>query len=707
MKKNLLYIFLLLLLSGNLFAQLEIPTSFDLRNVEGQNYITTVKNQRGGTCWTFGSMASIESNLLVTQNWTSAGELGEPALAEYHLDWWNGFNQNNNDDADPPTGGGLTVHEGGDYLMTAAYISRGEGTVRDIDGQLFSYPPERKASDYRYYYVRDIEFYTAGPNLENIDFIKTQLMTEGAISTALSWSGFYDFLSNTFYQPVISELEPTHAVAIVGWDDNKYTKAPAPGAWLCKNSWGTGWGDGGYFWVSFYDKHMSQHPEMGAVSFQNVEPMIYDNIYYHDYHGWRETKEDCTEAFNAFIAEQDEQLTAVSFYTATNDVDYIVKVYDNYISGELQDELAIKSGTIDYTGFHTIELDIPVELTQDNDFYIYLSLSDGGMPFDRTSDIPVLLGASYRVIVISAANPGESYYFSDGSWVDFQEYDLTSNFCIKGLTIVDSDGDGINDIIDNCPNSLGGDPDQTDSDGDFIGDLCDECPLDFDNDGDGDGLCANEDNCSDVPNENQLDGDNDGVGDACDNCMADENPGQVDSDGDGLGDVCDICPFDPENDIDGDEVCGNIDNCPENYNPEQYDSDGDGIGDVCEDNDILSISPMQNEPAVSSQTDISVRFNFSVDASTLNISTIAVFGDLNGQYQGIIEYDDARHEALFYSNDPFSPGEKITVVLTDEIRSAGGFPLKTTFAWVFTISQANGPGVFIDQSETIPAGDFP
>ncbi|MCP4704760.1 MAG: T9SS type A sorting domain-containing protein, partial [candidate division Zixibacteria bacterium] len=30
-----------------------------------------------------------------------------------------------------------------------------------------------------------------------------------------------------------------------------------------------------------------------------------------------------------------------------------------------------------------------------------------------------------------------------------------------------------------------------------------------------------------------------------------------------------------------------------------------------------------------------------------------------------------------------------------------------TFAWVFTISQANGPGVFIDQSETIPAGDFP
>ncbi len=417
-------------------TQLQLPAQFDLRDYNGVNYVTSIKSQQGGTCWTHATMAAMESNLLITDAWADNGEVGEPALAEYHLDWWNGFNEWNNSDLTPPTGSGLTVHEGGDYLVATAYLSRGDGAVRDIDGQSFSVPPELNSPDFHYYYPADVEWFTVGEDLDSFENLKTAIMDNGGVATCYYSTSTYmtDYIH---YQPPTTTELPNHAVTIIGWDDEKVTQAPEPGAWVVKNSWGTGWGFDGYFFISYWDKWCAREPFMGAVSFTNVEPMAVDEFYYHDYHGWRDTFTGIEKAMNAFEAFDDHFIPSFSFFSAADSVDYTASFYGSFSGGVLSDLITTETGFSEFIGLHTVDLTSPFDIQDGDSVYFVMEFSDGGYPFDRTAEVPVLLGASMRVIVESTASENESWYF-DGSWHDLytwaaNPYPGTGNFCLKLL----------------------------------------------------------------------------------------------------------------------------------------------------------------------------------------------------------------------------------------------------------------------------------
>ena len=186
---------------------------------------------------------------------------------------------------------------------------------------------------------------------------------------------------------------------------------------------------------------------------------------------------------------------------------------------------------------------------------------------------------------------GTKLDFKDGGngKVNNDHYSYTSAGLQINFGVKDTDGDGVRDKDDLCPDTFGkydlaGCPDK---DNDGITDKDDACPdvagkAEYNGcpDTDGDGIIDSQDECPDAVGKKELNGcpdkDNDGIADKDDKCPDvagnKELAGCPDRDGDGIADNDDACPdikglaqFNGCPDTDGDGIPDNIDKCPEVY----------------------------------------------------------------------------------------------------------------------------------------------
>ena len=386
-----------------------IPSSYDLRD---SKRITPVRNQFDtGACWAFAALGAIESSLAPTEIFN---------FSEDHISLGHGFN--------------LSQAKGGNYMIALSYLTRWSGPVSEAEDPFNDGKKNPDAKVLKH--LQEAQFIPS----KDYTGIKLAIMKYGGVQTSihatdLSFTvstSYYSAEKGTYYYNRTKDVN--HDVVLVGWDDhysreNFNTKPLRNGAFIAKNSYGTAFGEEGYFYISYEDSNIGKQ----NIVYTRIDPTNnYDNIYQADWLGnigQIGYGEKVAYFANVYESDKAEKLKAVSFYAVDPGTSYEVFVVKNYTGkSDLNSRTSIKSGKVDYAGYYTVDLNS--DLMVNGKFAVIVKVTA------VTSKYPVAAEYKKDVSWVSSVDltDGVGYISYDGSNWDDTETLLNANVCLKAFT---------------------------------------------------------------------------------------------------------------------------------------------------------------------------------------------------------------------------------------------------------------------------------
>lgn len=201
------------------------PASFDWRDKGGQNFVMPIKDQGScGSCVAFGTTAAVEAAVRIQSNNPGlAVDLSEASLF-YCIGGSQGRNCSNGWwPADALTG------------------------YRDIgvpDEACFPYTSGDQQCNRCADWTTRVTKITAFHQVVAVSDLKDWMSSHGPAAACMSvYDDFFSY-SGGVYHHVTGSLAGGHCICIVGYDDGA-------GCWICKNSWGSYWGESGFFQIAY------------------------------------------------------------------------------------------------------------------------------------------------------------------------------------------------------------------------------------------------------------------------------------------------------------------------------------------------------------------------------------------------------------------------------------------------------------------------